>query len=63
MLQMIEVQYQQCQETGKEVSEIQLSQIAMDHLKAELNNRKEVPEWLRLIRVTEDFQQTRILTR
>lgn len=63
MLQLIENEYNDCLRAGEEVAEIQLSQIAMDHLKAELNNRKERPEWLPLLRVTEDFQEHRLLTR
>lgn len=63
MLQLIENEYNDYLSAGEEIAEIQLSRIAMDHLSAELNNRKVTPEWLRLVRVTEHFQEHKVLTR
>ena len=51
MLRKIEELYQEKLDTGKKITEIKISSIGYDHLKSELSNRKEMPEWIDKIRV------------
>ncbi len=46
---------------GKRVSEILISYIGYDHLKSELNNYREKPEWLDRLRIMENFNGVRIV--
>jgi len=56
MLRKINELYHETVNAGKKIAAIKISNIAYDHLQSELNNRKELPEWIDKIRIESNFQ-------
>ncbi|WP_118950356.1 hypothetical protein [Taibaiella helva] len=61
MLRQINELYEETIKAGKKVSEILISYIGYDHLKSELNNHKDRPEWLDRLKVTENIRGVQIV--
>jgi len=61
MLRQINELYEETIKAGKKVSEILISYIGYDHLKSELNNHKDRPEWLDRIKVAENIRGVQIV--
>lgn len=61
MLRQIDELYEETLKAGKKVAEILISYIAYDHLKSELNNRKEKPEWIDRIKVAENVRGVQMI--
>lgn len=53
MLKQIDATYEEYVKAGKRVSRIEISPIGLDHLNSELKNRKEKPEWLDYVKVSD----------
>lgn len=62
MLRQINELYEEVTKAGKRVSEILISYIGYDHLKSELNNYKEKPEWIDRLKVKENFSGVKLVT-
>ncbi len=61
MLRQIDELYEETLKAGKKVAEILISYIGYDHLKSELNNRKEKPEWIDRIKVVENMRGVQMI--
>jgi len=61
MLRQINELYEDTLKAGKKVSKILISYIGYDHLKSELNNRKEQPEWIDRLKVTENIKGVQVI--
>ncbi len=56
MIRQINDLYDDAQKAGKKVKEILISYIGYAHLKSELSNRKEQPEWIDRLKVKENIR-------
>jgi|GEM_PF-980123 len=61
MIRQITELYEEAVQAGKKVSQILISYIGYDHLKSELNNRKEQPEWLDRLKVADNVRGVQII--
>jgi len=61
MLRKINELYIETVNAGKKIAEIKISNIGYDHLKSELNNRKELPEWVGKLKVENNFAGVEII--
>lgn len=61
MIKQINELYEETVKTGKRVSEILISYIGYDHLRSELENKKEKPEWVDRLKVQENFRGVKIV--
>lgn len=62
MIRQINDLYDEALNAGKKVKEILISYIGYDHLKSELNNRKEQPEWMDRLKVTENIRGVQLIS-
>lgn len=62
MIRQINELYDNYKQEGKKVIEILISYISYDHLKSELNNIKEQPEWLGKLNIQKDFHGFKIIS-
>jgi hypothetical protein len=61
MIRQINDLYEEAQQAGKKVKEILISYIGYAHLKSELNNHKEEPEWLDRLKVAENIRGVQLI--
>lgn len=61
MFRQINELYEDALKAGKKVSEIIISYIGYDHLKSELNNRKEKPEWMDRVKATDNVRGIQLI--
>ena len=61
MIRQINDLYENYVQEGKKVIEILISYISYDHLKSELNNVKEKPEWIEKLNIQKDISGFRIV--
>jgi len=61
MLRKIDELYRGTVSTGKKISEIRISSIGYDHLKSELSNRKEMPEWIDKIKIESNITGIKLI--
>jgi hypothetical protein len=62
MIRQINELYEHTVQDGKKVVEILISYIGYDHLKSELNNIKEKPEWIEKLNIQKDFSGFKIVS-
>lgn len=61
MIRQINDLYENSIQEGKKVTEIQISNISYEHLKSELNNVKEKPEWVDILNIQDHLYGFRIV--
>ena len=61
MIRQINELYEDTLKAGKKVSEILISYIGYAHLKSELNNSKEQPEWIDRLKVVENIRGVQVI--
>jgi hypothetical protein len=61
MIRQINELYENYVREGKKVVEILISYISYDHLKSELNNIKEKPEWIEKLNIQKDISGFKIV--
>lgn len=61
MIRQINELYEETLRAGKKVSKILISYIGYDHLKSELNNSKEQPEWIDRLKVVENIRGVQVI--
>ena len=62
MIKQIDELYKDTLKQGKRVLEILISYIGYDHLKSELENKKEKPEWVDRLKVQAHFKGVKVVT-
>jgi hypothetical protein len=61
MIRQINELYENYVQEGKKVIEILISYISYDHLKSELYNIKEKPEWIEKLNIQKDISGFKII--
>ena len=61
MIRQINEVYDSYLQEGKNVIEIQISNISYDHLQSELSNIKQKPEWVDKLQVKKEFSGFKIV--
>lgn len=61
MIMQINELYEEAIKSGSRVAEIHISHIGYDHLKSEMQNKREKPQWLDQLKIQENFMGVKLI--
>ena len=61
MITQINELYEEAVRAGNKIAEIHISTIGYDHLKSEMQNKREKPQWLDQLKIQENFRGVKLV--